>query len=442
MRELRKCFLFVISVLCFIPPSLSADAISLIEIEQWIAEQTTIDPPAAGETIVAANIERLYPWIPPGLREEFLFPEVTVEIQATQNYPGHQAYIDATQQFAGTSSIGPQGQLENYHAGRPFSDQQISSAAEDQAGLMVAWNQFHRWQFMGYKVAELTMTYVDSSPGTVPLDADHGLLGGGNQTRRLSQFYHRVYLSKLAWLGEQDFRMNVADSDTRFFKDFISFLAPFDVKGTSFVVERHLDPHADDQVNIYSPTERRVRRFSAKERADRFMGSEATLDDFEGFSGRVLDYNWRYLGKRALVYVADSKAGIPRGIGPYSRLPLDQWQIRDCHVVQVKSIWDGHPYGSRILFVDTQTYSAVLSLVIDHDEQLWKTFQTVYRGPASNNPGAAMGDTVQGWRGQFNIDRKSNNATIVQSVTPTEHPSLKPAQIKRVFSVSNLTSGR
>ena len=33
-------------------------------------------------------------------------------------------------------------------------------------------------------------------------------------------------------------------------------------------------------------------RFSAKERADSFMGSNATLDDIEGFSGRVLDHSW------------------------------------------------------------------------------------------------------------------------------------------------------
>lgn len=94
-------------------------------------------------------------------------------------------------------------------------------------------------------------------------------------------------------------------------------------------------------------------------------------------------------------------------------------------------------------FFDAQTFSAALSLVIDHDENLWKTFQTVYRGTAPQESlDSPMETSVQGWRGQFNIDRKTNNATVVQAVTPTEHPNLKPSQIKRVFSVSNLTSGR
>lgn len=430
-------------LLCVVSVSLHAEDVSKADILAWLNEQVTVDPPAAGSVIDAQNLAKIHPWIPPGLRDEFEFPGVRVEIQQTMDYPGHQVYQDVSEKFAGQAQLGDKGQLLNHQAGRPFSAEQIANATPENGGLMVAWNQFHRWQFMGYKVEELTMTYVDNSVGNTPLDPAHGLIGGGNQTRRLTQFYHRVYLSKLAWLGDQDYRVKTPDSDKRYFKDFISFLAPFDVKGTSFVVERDLDPHADDQVNIYSPTERRVRRFSAKERADKFMGSEGTLDDFEGFSGRVLDYRWSYLGRRELLYVADGKEGVPQGFGPHSRLPLDRWQIRDCHVVEVKSVWDGHPYGSRILFFDAQTFSAALSLVIDHDENLWKTFQTVYRGTAPQESlDSPMETSVQGWRGQFNIDRKTNNATVVQAVTPTEHPNLKPSQIKRVFSVSNLTSGR
>ena len=439
----RLTAFFALLVCGLFPHTLLGADISKKEIEAWLQSDVTVDQPPAGSDYHASNISQLDPWIAPGLRDEFNFSEVLVNIQQTMDYPGHQSYRDATQQFAGQAQLGSQGQLENYQAGKPFSDEQIAAASPEQAGLMVGWNQFHRWQFMGYKVDELSMTYIDSTPGAAPLDENHGLVGGGTSTRRLVQSYHRVYLSKLAWLDGQQFRIDVPDSDTRFFKDYISFLAPFDVKGTSFVVERLNDPFADDQVNIYSPTERRVRRFSAKERADRFMGSESTLDDFEGFSGRVLDYQWRYLGERKILYVADSHDGIPKGQGPHSRLPLDRWQVRNCHVVEVKSILDDHPYGSRILFIDHQTGTVGLSLVFDHQDMLWKTFLGVYNGPEPQSGAeSAMETSVQGWRGQFNIDRKTNNATVVQSLTPTEHPNMKPAQIRRIFSVSNLTSGR
>ena len=72
-----------------------------------------------------------------------------------------------------------------------------------------------------------------------------------------------------------------------------------------FVIERSVVPFVEDQVNSYLPTERRVRRLSAKERADSWVGSEMTFDDFEGFSrpestffrphfGVTLDASWRH----------------------------------------------------------------------------------------------------------------------------------------------------
>lgn len=434
--------LFLLSGLLLATKLTQAAEVTRTDIESWLATEVAVDPPAAGSTLGLDAIDDLSGWLPPGYIDEFRFDDVQIEIQATADYPGHRSYVDATEAFAGQASIGSDGRLENYTAGRPFSSEQITEADPATAGFMVAWNQIHRWQYTGYKVDALSMSYVAPGNPAGPLDADKGLNGGGSLTRRLTQYYHRVYLSKLAWLGEQDYRYDVPDSDSQFFKDYISFLDPFDVKGTSFVVERHLDPTADDQVNIYSPSERRVRRFSAKERADSFMGSEGTLDDFEGFSGRVLDYRWQYLGRHPLLYIIDSKHEIAQSFGPHSRLPDDRWQLRDCHIVEVKSVLDDHPYGSRILFVDAQTWGVGLSLVIDHDENLWKTFQTVYRGPLDPSPDASPELTVIGWRGQFNIDRTTNNATVVQALTPTEHPAMKPSQIKRMFSVSNLTSGR
>lgn len=445
MRNAQRLFPATLLLLAVLSATAAtaAEQISRDALVAWVNAQPTLDPPIAGTIIEQDNLATIAPWVPPGYAEEFDFPGVRVAIQQTGDYPGHEHYVDATARYAGQAQLGPDNELLNHTAGLPFSAAQIAAAPADDAGYMVAWNQIHRWQYTGYQVDELTMSYISDHPAAGPLEADKGLAGGGTLLRRLHQAYHRVYLNRLAWLAEADYRFDVPSSDTNYFKDHIAFLAPFDVKGTMFVVERSLDPHADDQVNIYSPTERRVRRFSAKERADSFMGSEGTLDDFEGFSGRVLDYRWQFLGRRALLYIADTENTPVRGFGPYSRLPDDRWQVRDCYVVEAKSIWDGHPYGSRLLFIDAQTFGVALSLVIDHDGNLWKTFQTVYRGPApQGRADAPLETSVPSWRGQFNIDRKTNTATVVQAMTETHHPHMTASKIKRTFSVSNLTSGR
>ena len=420
-----------------------ADDVTRADIGAWFAETVVVDPPTGGTIVNFDEIDSLKPWIAPGFFDEFQFPEVTVEIQETANYLMHQSYIDTTERFKGQPSIGTDGSVENYMAGQPFSEEQIAAADPSTGGYMLAWDQIHRWQYYGYKIDELTMSYISPSTTGVPLDPESGLAGGGNLDRSLTQSFHRVYLNKLAMLPEDSYQVEVPDSDTRLFKDFMEFLDPFNVKGTKFVVERMLDPHADDQVNSYFPTERRVRRISAQERADSFMGATGTLDDFEGFSGRVLDYKWTYMGKKDILNVADTKHEIQRTFGPQSRLADDRWQVRDCHVVEVKSVWEGHPYGSRILFVDAETFSITLVLVFNHDAVLWKTFQPTLRGPRPvEGAEEAFETSVQSWRAQLYIDRLANTSTVVRSLTETVHPTMGNAAIKRIFSVSSLTTGQ
>ncbi len=435
---------FCVAIVCGIvlaPLELAAE-VTRDDIANWLAKSVVVDPPVGGTNIDLHDLPLLRPWIPPGFYEEFAFPEVTVEIQDTADYYMHQSYIEATKRFEGQPSIGTDGRLENYNAGQPFSADQIANAEPSVGGYMLAWNQIHRWQYYGYKVDEITMSYIDSASNQVPLDQESGLNGGGNLARSLTQSFHRVYLNKLAMLPDDDYRVDVTDSDTRLFKDYMEFLAPFNVKGTKFVVERMLDQHADDQVNSYFPTERRVRRVSAQERADRFMGATGTLDDFEGFSGRVLDYKWTYLGKKEILNVADTKHELQQTFGPQSRLADDRWQVRNCHVVEVTSVWDGHPDKSRVLFIDEQTFSVTLVLVFNHDDVLWKTFQPTYRGPRPvEGIQASLETSVQSWRAQLYIDRLENTSTVVRSLTDTVHPTMGIAEIKRVFSVSSLTSG-
>ena len=79
------------------------------------------------------------------------------------------------------------------------------------------------------------------------------------------------------------FRMQYS-SDRLLYKEFIEVFSPYDMAGLKFVIERPIDQYKGDQVNSISH-ERRVRRLSAKERADSYIGTNWTLDDFEGFSG-------------------------------------------------------------------------------------------------------------------------------------------------------------
>ena len=413
------------------------------DIQAWIAQyaQATTRDEAMG-TIDPNDLVPLEPYLPPGVLDEFAFPELNMEVVGTRAYAPHETYQQATAQYLGQATLGADGSLQNYMAGQPFSLEQIEAASANEAGLMIGWNQIHRWQYLGYSSKELQMSYVESLADGASGNLIDGYRGGGHIDRFIGTSYYRVYLSHLASLPESAYRVDTDDSERLYWKDFMDFLEPFDVKGTKFVIERGVDPHEDDQVNSYLPTERRVRRLSAKERADGFMGSNYSLDDFEGFSGRVLDFDWTYRGRKVVLHVSNARESVAYLHGPDSRVPDDRWQIRPCLVVEHRPKWNGHPVASKIMFIDEETYNVNLALIFDHEDTLWKSIITVYRRPYADDDQNLPEHTVSYWAGSIAVNYIKNDATVTRAKDPVIFPKFDATTIRRMFSVSNLTSGR
>ncbi len=409
---------------------------------QWLDEyRFASEGPAAGTIIGIENIDQLEPFVPLGFFDDLQFPEVAVEIEAPYHFEAPATYQEATVKGADRASLGADGALENYAAGLPFSHPRIAAASPDDAGQMVAWNHIHRWQYYGYKTAGIKMSLVRPTAAGESAVLSPGLEGGGTVDRFMTMSYQRAYLSHIAMLPNQEYRFNLDDAKRLLWKDFFEFVEPFDVKGTKFVVERAF-ANGDDQMNSYLPTQRRVRRLSAKERADSFMGSDFTLDDFAVFSGRVFDFKWTYIGQKSILFVANSKHESARFYGPSSRIPNDRWQIRPCYVVELTPVWEDHPYASRIMFIDMVNFEATFASIFEKDGNLWKSLYTVVKAPQDmQGRSAAEEKSVVIWRASISIDHKNNRGSVGIGL-PTSHPTMTASKIRQTFDVSNLTSGR
>ena len=418
-----------------------ADAVTYQEFTAWIEE--TKSAPVDGlsaATYRQDSIDDLRNYLPPGYVDQFDFPELELELTTTRNYQAHSVYQSASEKFAGSATVGANGTLENYTAGRPFAHDQIISAEASNAGFMVAWNHIHRWQNMGYR-NEAIISYIEPTSDGQAGELLEGMQGGGNVTRHLSMFYHRVYLSGLATEEENNYRLNVDDSDTLYFKEYIEMLSPFDIAGLKIVLERPIDQTLGDQVNSYLPTERRVRRLSAKERSDSWLGTNWTLDDFEGYSGLVLDNDWRFINEKAMLHVASSKHERPQYHGPISIVPLDRWQLRPCYVVEAIPRWDGHPYGRRVLFIDKETFSVAMTVVFDRNDVMTKVMTTVYKySDELQDPSLEL--STPRWLSSIVVNLQDGSANIAAASSETEFVTVKPSKVRKLFSVSNLTGGR
>ncbi len=445
LREPRRytpLLALVLSLVLSIGQVAAEEADAVAALREWIAQDQVVSVDLSSDRIIRIDeIDSLSEVMPPALLEQFRFPEVEMAIQATTDQAPHSVFKEATNAHAAKTSLGSDGSLQGYVAGQPFVDERIVEAPADQAGLMVAWNNIHRWDSFGYSTTGATTYFMRPSGDGSNAELPKYFSGGGEVLRSVSLFYHRVFLSHIPMLAEQDYHLAVSGGGELLYKDYLEFTAPFDLAGTRMVIERSLDPHEGDQVNSYLPTERRVRRLSSRERADSWLGSEMTLDDFEGFSGRVLDYKWTLLGEKSILAGADVEHEVLNYYGPKSNLPNDRWQLRDCYVLESIPLWEGHPYAFRILFVDKQNSQVRLSMIGDREGRLWKIVFSVYgwTDPAGEEP--ELHETVSSWRGSIALDLVNERSTVSHALK-TDHPVMPLAKVRRMFSASNLTGGR
>jgi hypothetical protein len=114
-------------------------------------------------------------------------------------------------------------------------------------------------------------------------------------------------------------------------KQIIWFMEPKDDRGIAFLKIEHDDK--DDEMRMWLPAFKRVRRISAKKRGDSFMGSDLSYEDL---SSRELAKN------------------------DYKRLDDDQWSGKECYVLEtIPKKEAGSSYDRHVSWVDKATLAIV-----------------------------------------------------------------------------------
>lgn len=105
----------------------------------------------------------------------------------------------------------------------------------------------------------------------------------------------------------QSFRKYFGDEK----KTVLFYRSPTNVKGTSFLTFDYPNPDVDDDQWLYLPALRKVRRISASDRGDYFLGTDFTYEDIKQ-EGKLeeTDYNYTLLGETVIKdkYLGDRTA--------------------------------------------------------------------------------------------------------------------------------------
>ena len=147
----------------------------------------------------------------------------------------------------------------------------------------------------------------------------------------------------------------------------IRFLEPADVKGTATLMVEHSD--GDDDIWIYLPALRKVRRLVANNKKDSFVGTEFSYGDIIGH--RVDDWTYTYVGgdtvDGAKTHVVEAMPKTPE-VATNSGYGKRKMWIREDNLVAVKGeYWDTD--GSPV-----KTFTATDVREIDPAEHKFQAF--------------------------------------------------------------------
>ncbi|MDB5107446.1 MAG: outer rane lipoproteinsorting protein [Candidatus Binatus sp.] len=431
--------------------------------DEWLAKAQPANPDfKPGEVLTAKDLDRMRPYLPPGYVEQLNFPEFKAEIIAPRSHTPRKDYQDCTEKYQAQVILKPDGTVGNHPCGQPFSDDSITTA-DPKSGIKAAWNFEYRWQNFGQfalnyvyifvrfggshegqapKVIELppnAWTTGVTTVGHMPEHPEKFFGGGGTFDKIISSFYQRVYLSELAPMAEHGGLMNVPDAKEYLWKEFAGFFSPYDMRGQVFITFRYSDPNRADDAWAYDPKLRRVRRISVEVKSDSLVGTDQTQEDFYSFSGRAVQWNWKFLGWRNILCVMDSKHDYGHFFGPNGEIPDDVWSVRKFAVMERTPKVSNHPYSSVVMFWDAENWHPWMSIAFTRDKKLWKIWDFQNRWTEDVKDFAEINHGVQATilQAESVIDVQNDRATLFSGFG-NGYPTPTVEHVSRLFDINKL----
>jgi len=420
-----------------------------------------------GDVITQKDLEKIRPFVPPGYFEQMDFPEFKMEIIAKDMTPP-EAYRKCTEKYGSQVKLAPNGALQNYICGQPFPLSDLKEG-DPTAGIKTAWNYNFRnenygvrnlnaWGFMlpggthaGWvheqPPAQWFVSDIDRT-GFCPPDIGSYWGGQGTMERLIEGIFQKFKYTHIADLGDSSGGVlpipNAKDFE---FKEWDAFFRPFDIRGTAFIQFRYdvANPQTADRNDdswAYIPVLRRVRRISTEVKSDSLLGTEFTLDDYWGFNGRVVDWDWKFLGFKDVLGTQASKWDFAHYFGPMGTIPDDQWRLNRCAVVIRTPHNPRHSYSAAVMFIDTETWFCVIHFPFDRANKLYKTCQWQYRWSedAAKNPNFTKdnaGTYALDFAGVTGFNVQTDHATVIPGYAGG-HPRLSLKDTESLFDISNL----
>jgi len=395
-------------------------------------DKTSSLSPRVGFIINSENVDAYRQILPPKLGDLIKQGLYSIKVGEPLSFKPHQAYIDATAKYLGTSRLGEQaGKINGYVAGRPFPEP--PSQDDPRAGDKLAWNMRYTYVYDSSEVTDFYWLYRDMHKEKV----ERTLSFYASSLR----FMHRHVQAPVPELPR-----NPAEVYNSLY---LRVLAPPDLRGTQLLIQRMEDDTKAEQAWLYLNTQRRVRRLASGQTTDAFFGSDIMIEDFLGYNGRIKDQKWSYRGTEWVLLPFFKHSEMPLEAikaqqdgfrfagftGKAGCFPNVTWQLRKTYVVEAEPIDVRHPLSKRLFYVDAQTMQPAYGNIFDRSGELWKVSMAGFSHPdwhhaVNKDSGTPIIDVVS------MIDLQAMHCTTLQFKTMLPPKTLRASD----FTVQALRS--
>jgi hypothetical protein len=160
-------------------------------------------------------------------------------------------------------------------------------------------------------------------------------------------------------------------------------IEPRDQYGQAYVWLKRVQPDIADNLLVYTPLTRRIRKMSSSDRQDQAVGADYTYDDLntlgQKLTPKVYPYKVRLLEEREFLVPSytmtgeeyfDSKSQFLWRNLTFERRPL--------YVIEMEQLDPTYVYSKRIYYIDKESFLILAYEFYDQKGRLWRTSNIMY----------------------------------------------------------------
>ncbi|HVN64680.1 MAG TPA: DUF1329 domain-containing protein, partial [Candidatus Binataceae bacterium] len=344
-----------------------------------------------GDIITKSNASLVEGLVSPG-NYELVKQGMSMDIVEPEKLEWPPPYKTATEKYSPQVKLLPSGSLSGYVAGLPFP---LLDANDPNAADKIMWNFSYR------------PLYSDDIDLRYPEIAAYAKNSTGSPLSYFSVGHFAIYNN----IGRIDVPPTPTDPDAqasgvRMRFGYYPFLEPSMMRGFGLIGMRYIDPNTEDNAWVFNPDTRRLRRLSPELMSDAIAmlpgfsggagggagglaaggvgagvagGANANTidpDSFFGFSAKVEDYTYKFLGAKKMLASVNAVHSPEKGCRADGNRTIcpENWEMRDLYVIQA----DSKPgrdvtIPRRILYIDSEDWFVTASDQYDREGKLWKT---------------------------------------------------------------------